>query len=185
MHLWQQLRPARGRRPLTEEAKQYRLGRYPDLPAHRQSGRISARACSGIGTIVRLGADCLCPSPPPGTPDGCAAPVRVRTRLGWKRASKVEWIWRRSAGLVPGRWSASSLHSARKRSRRALEWSGPCPSYPCGSATTRPDCWPHRSSPAHDHGTASVLGLPRDACTRLRIGHTLVMSRTPRRERTQ
>jgi len=70
----------------------------------------------------------------------------------------VEWIWRRSAGLVPGRWSASSLQSARKRSRRALEWSGPCPSYPCGSATTRPDCWPHRSSPVHKDGTVNEAG---------------------------
>lgn len=36
------------------------------------------------------------------------------------RAVKVALIWRRCAGLCPGKWSASSLHSDRNRSRRAL-----------------------------------------------------------------
>lgn len=31
---------------------------------------------------------------------------------------------------------------------RAEEWSGPWPSYPCGSMSTIPERWPHRSSAA-------------------------------------
>ena len=31
---------------------------------------------------------------------------------------------------------------------RALECSGPCPSYPCGSSRTSPEGWPHLVSAA-------------------------------------
>ena len=36
-----------------------------------------------------------------------------------------------------------SAHICRNRSSRALECSGPCPSYPCGSSSTSPESCPH------------------------------------------
>src|SRR5256885_8191579 len=41
-----------------------------------------------------------------------------------------------------------SAHNERKRSMRPDECSGPCPSYPCGSSSVRPDVCPHLSSAA-------------------------------------
>src|ERR1043166_7527197 len=40
----------------------------------------------------------------------------------------------------------SSAHRERKRCRRALECSGPCPSYPWGSRRTRSQGWRHFDS---------------------------------------
>src|SRR6266481_3232744 len=44
-------------------------------------------------------------------------------------------------------WMLSSAASCRKRSRRALECSGPWPSNPCGNSSTMPDGRSHLSSP--------------------------------------
>ena len=63
--------------------------------------------------------------------------------------SKASRIASRSSRLNPGSECASSLTSCRKRSTRALLCSGPWPSKPCGSSSTRL-LWPlapHLSSP--------------------------------------
>ncbi len=56
--------------------------------------------------------------------------------------------WKNDAG-VDGMATVmlSSAHICRKRSTRADEWSGPCPSWPCGSSMTREDRCPHFCSP--------------------------------------
>lgn len=95
---------------------------------------------------------------------GWAAGQGNEGRRAEKAHLKVETIWRRCAGELPGRWSASSLHSCRKRSIRAEEWSGPCPSKPCGSCSTSPDRCPHLSSPVAKSGlikrTAALVTEP-------------------------
>ena len=41
----------------------------------------------------------------------------------------------------------SCAQRVRNRSTRAEEWSGPWPSYPCGSSSTTLERWPHFCSP--------------------------------------
>jgi len=45
---------------------------------------------------------------------------------------------------------------------RDEEWSGPWPSYPCGSSSTSPDVWPHLSSAATRYSSMIVWApLPK------------------------
>ena len=87
----------------------------------------------------------------------------VETAAGWRSRllgdittsglRSVEASWRRSAwkiwaGVV--RLTTRQLpftESSRKRSSRAEECSGPCPSIPCGSSSTSPERRFHFSSP--------------------------------------
>jgi hypothetical protein len=60
----------------------------------------------------------------------------------WRRRA-----WKICAGVV--RFTTrqlSSTESSRKRSSRALECSGPCPSIPCGSSITSPESRFHFTS---------------------------------------
>ena len=64
-------------------------------------------------------------------------------RHTWRRSRWNSW-----AGVVGlAIWMLSSAARLRKRSRRALECSGPMPSMPWGSIITRPDSMPHLLSP--------------------------------------
>ena len=65
-------------------------------------------------------------------------------RRAWRRSR-----WKYWAGVEGyATCMLSSAASSRKRSRRALECSGPWPSYPWGSSRTRLERWPHLSSAA-------------------------------------
>jgi hypothetical protein len=96
-----------------------------DRPAKRATGQLLERLRSsdlGVSTTSGYG----CP------PIACA-------RSKWKYCDEVEQFATR---MLP------SAESCRKRSSRALECSGPAPSYACGSSSvSRVDC-PHLAAPA-------------------------------------
>src|SRR5256885_16902119 len=60
------------------------------------------------------------------------------------RRSRWKWL----AGVVgTATRMLSSAQICRYRSIRPEVWSGPCPSWPCGSSRVRAVCWPHFASP--------------------------------------
>src|SRR5258708_1898433 len=60
----------------------------------------------------------------------------------WRRSA-----WKNWAGVVKLQPCQLSLtDNVKKRSRRALECSGPCPSMPCGKSMTRPETRFHFAS---------------------------------------
>mmetsp|Transcript_14999 Transcript_14999/g.63281 ORF Transcript_14999/g.63281 Transcript_14999/m.63281 type:complete len:284 (-) Transcript_14999:992-1843(-) len=72
------------------------------------------------------------------------------SRTSSSRTPKSAWNVRaassESRGERPGVESGSSFAAASHRSGRALEWSGPWPSWPCGSNNTMPLLCPHFAS---------------------------------------
>mmetsp|Transcript_6912 Transcript_6912/g.29449 ORF Transcript_6912/g.29449 Transcript_6912/m.29449 type:complete len:287 (-) Transcript_6912:144-1004(-) len=72
------------------------------------------------------------------------------SRPSSSRTPKSAWNVRaassESRGERPGVESGSSFAAASHRSGRALEWSGPWPSWPCGSNNTMPLRCPHFAS---------------------------------------
>ena len=101
-----------------------------------------------------------------------------------KRLTKRQEEGYLRAGLFPGRESGSSLQSCRKRSIRALLWSGPCPSSPWGSIMTIAVACPHLSSAAPSH-LASSHDHPLwhwyiYVCTMLRAASSVSVSPDPR-----
>ena len=72
------------------------------------------------------------------TTRGRALRMRAWRRSRWKYCAAVVGL---ASRMFP------SAASAMKRSIRALECSGPDPSYPCGSSRVNRVVWPHFASP--------------------------------------
>ena len=78
----------------------------------------------------------------------------------------------------------SSAQSVRKRSRRALECSGPWPSCPCGSSSTRPVGCPHLVSDADQELVDDHLRAVEEVAE-LRLPHDRAPRGPPPRSRTR
>lgn len=92
-------------------------------PVHGLSHKAQG-ACSFVALLAQ-GPGAAAVNVPPCMPTSHLSNLPPPSRV---MASYVYCMSFWCAGEYPGRWSGSSLHSCRKRSMRALLWSGPCPS---------------------------------------------------------
>jgi hypothetical protein len=119
------------------------------LPLHSTSRVTSSARSAAAGSGARAGSGRRSSSPSGDAASGW------RSRLLGLITTSGRGSWSSHAACRRRRWKYCaevvqlttrrfpSAHCWRKRSRRALECSGPWPSYPCGSRSTRSDVCPH------------------------------------------